>query len=190
MCPIGISNHTFHYPFHFQEIEAHRRGFRGGRHDLSSSQDQVEHRWQRCILMLTCLPTCLLSCLPSSLPFLNRNERNLNAKMSRDTLPEWSKGVDSSSTSASCVGSNPTGVILAFLYARRMFAQFLQVLALIQRCVTGLENLRCCQVFAPWFACSSLRAASQKVRDTKPLNATACHAEAATNEPNTNQCFL
>ena len=27
-----------------------------------------------------------------------------------DTLPEWSKGVDSSSTSASCVGSNPTGV--------------------------------------------------------------------------------
>ena len=29
-----------------------------------------------------------------------------------DTLPEWSKGVDSSSTSASRVGSNPTGVIL------------------------------------------------------------------------------
>ena len=29
-----------------------------------------------------------------------------------DTLPEWSKGVDSSSTSASCVGSNPTAVIL------------------------------------------------------------------------------
>ena len=31
-------------------------------------------------------------------------------KNSVDTLPEWSKGVDSSSTSASCVGSNPTGV--------------------------------------------------------------------------------
>ena len=28
-----------------------------------------------------------------------------------DSLPEWSKGVDSSSTSASCVGSNPTAVI-------------------------------------------------------------------------------
>ena len=28
----------------------------------------------------------------------------------QDSLPEWSKGVDSSSTSASCVGSNPTGV--------------------------------------------------------------------------------
>ena len=27
-------------------------------------------------------------------------------------MPEWSKGVDSSSTSASCVGSNPTAVIL------------------------------------------------------------------------------
>jgi len=78
---------------------------------------------------------------------------------------------------------------LALLYASRLFVQFLQVLALIQRCVTGLENLRCCQVFATWFACSRLRAASQKVRDTKPLNATACHAEAATNEPNTNQCF-
>ena len=30
---------------------------------------------------------------------------------SNDSLPEWSKGVDSSSTSASCVGSNPTAVI-------------------------------------------------------------------------------
>ena len=28
-----------------------------------------------------------------------------------DTLPEWSKGAESSSTSANCVGSNPTGVI-------------------------------------------------------------------------------
>ena len=28
-----------------------------------------------------------------------------------DTLPEWSKGADSSSTSTNCVGSNPTGVI-------------------------------------------------------------------------------
>ena len=33
------------------------------------------------------------------------------ASFGMDTLPEWSKGVDSSSTSASCVGSNPTGVI-------------------------------------------------------------------------------
>ena len=30
----------------------------------------------------------------------------------KDSLPEWSKGVDSSSTSASSVGSNPTGVII------------------------------------------------------------------------------
>ena len=28
----------------------------------------------------------------------------------KDSLPEWSKGVDSSSTSVSCVGSNPTAV--------------------------------------------------------------------------------
>ena len=32
-------------------------------------------------------------------------------RRSKDSLPEWSKGVDSSSTSASCVGSNPTAVI-------------------------------------------------------------------------------
>ena len=31
--------------------------------------------------------------------------------LAQDSLPEWSKGVDSSSTSASCVGSNPTGVM-------------------------------------------------------------------------------
>ena len=30
----------------------------------------------------------------------------------QDSLPEWSKGVDSSSTSARCVGSNPTAVNL------------------------------------------------------------------------------
>ena len=39
-----------------------------------------------------------------------RNPLDLERQAS-DTLPEWSKGVDSSSTSASCVGSNPTGVI-------------------------------------------------------------------------------
>ena len=32
----------------------------------------------------------------------------------QDSLPEWSKGVNSSSTSASCVGSNPTAVIFHF----------------------------------------------------------------------------
>ena len=35
---------------------------------------------------------------------------NVTAAFHQDTLPEWSKGVDSSSTSASCVGSNPTAV--------------------------------------------------------------------------------
>ena len=36
----------------------------------------------------------------------------------QDTLPEWSKGVDSSSTSASCVGSNPTGVTFVHIRSR------------------------------------------------------------------------
>ena len=35
-----------------------------------------------------------------------------------DSLPEWSKGVDSSSTSASCVGSDPSAVIWNMLEAR------------------------------------------------------------------------
>ena len=41
------------------------------------------------------------------------------AAEAEDSLPEWSKGVDSSSTSASCVGSNPTAVI--FPLRRRSF---------------------------------------------------------------------
>ena len=41
-----------------------------------------------------------------------------------DSLPEWSKGVDSSSTSASCVGSNPTAVILTL--SRGVFAQVVE----------------------------------------------------------------
>ena len=39
------------------------------------------------------------------------------------------------------VGSNPTGVILALVYARRLFAQFLPALALTLGCVTGREKL-------------------------------------------------
>jgi hypothetical protein len=30
MCPIGISNHTFHCAFDLREIEAHRYGFEAG----------------------------------------------------------------------------------------------------------------------------------------------------------------
>ena len=35
---------------------------------------------------------------------------SISSVHAQDSLPEWSKGVDSSSTSASCVGSNPTAV--------------------------------------------------------------------------------
>ena len=37
---------------------------------------------------------------------------------SQDSLPEWSKGVDSSSTSASCVGSNPIAARCLFRSSR------------------------------------------------------------------------
>ena len=42
------------------------------------------------------------------LPF-NVQHTNMDPD-SHDSLPEWSKGVDSSSPSASCVGPNPTAV--------------------------------------------------------------------------------
>ena len=38
-------------------------------------------------------------------------DRQQETAQHRDALPEWSKGVDASSTSASSVGANPTGVI-------------------------------------------------------------------------------
>ena len=38
---------------------------------------------------------------------------HFNLGYEHDTLPEWSKGVDSSSTSASCAGSNPAGVSIS-----------------------------------------------------------------------------
>ena len=51
-----------------------------------------------------------------SWPRCAKEQRNASGKQSRlfwqDSLPEWSKGVDSNSTSASCVGSNPTAVTL------------------------------------------------------------------------------
>ena len=48
-----------------------------------------------------------------SMNFSARHARvQIRYKAQQVSLPEWSKGVDSSSTSASCVGSNPTAVIL------------------------------------------------------------------------------
>ena len=45
-------------------------------------------------------------------------------RQTSDSLPEWSKGVDSSSTRAICVGSNPTAVIHARQFeARRRHAE-------------------------------------------------------------------
>ena len=59
-----------------------------------------------------------IACLCLGLPdkrgrCLAEEEPRLRREARQDTLPEWSKGVDSSSTSESCVGSNPTGVNFA-----------------------------------------------------------------------------
>ena len=56
--------------------------------------------------MLLALGWAMATKLDTVSEWLDRARRD-----TQDTLPEWSKGVDSSSTSASCVGSNPTGVI-------------------------------------------------------------------------------
>ena len=53
---------------------------------------------------------CAASLFQETVAAHNRRRRRSVRSGVKDTLPEWSKGVDSSSTSASCVGSNPTGV--------------------------------------------------------------------------------
>ena len=55
---------------------------------------------------------CAASLFQETVAAHNRRRRRSVRSGVKDTLPEWSKGVDSSSTSASCVGSNPTGVSL------------------------------------------------------------------------------
>ena len=47
---------------------------------------------------------------PLGVKTMPRDSTTLLVAICQDSLPEWSKGVDSSSTSASCVGSNPTAV--------------------------------------------------------------------------------
>ena len=58
--------------------------------------------------------SCMLLCAKADESKIGDAPKTLPQHQLKDTLPEWSKGVDSSSTSASCVGSNPTGVIIAF----------------------------------------------------------------------------
>ena len=50
---------------------------------------------------------------------LTFHQRHVIHTWQQDSLPEWSEGVDSSSTNASCVGSNATGVIQHFMYATK-----------------------------------------------------------------------
>ena len=62
------------------------------------------------IAIVTSVQVVMLVRWNSARPALRKSHlRTLRHK--QDSLPEWSKGVDSSSTSASCVGSNPTAVI-------------------------------------------------------------------------------
>ena len=63
-------------------------------------------------------------------------------RLCQDTLPEWSKGVDSSSTSASCVGSNPTGVIIAFLGFHLYAMRQMQIDLVLASTRTGQGNVQ------------------------------------------------
>ena len=58
--------------------------------------------------------SCMLLCARAEKSKMIDGRKTLPQQQLKDTLPEWSKGVDSSSTSASCVRSNPTGVIINF----------------------------------------------------------------------------
>ena len=68
--------------------------------------------------------------------------KSLTKHQLKDTLPEWSKGVDSSSTSASCVGSNPTGVIIAFLGFHLYAMRQMQIDLVLASTRTGQGNVQ------------------------------------------------
>ena len=55
--------------------------------------------------------------LPLAQNIISRHGDTYFLACTQDSLPEWSKGVDSSSTSASCVGSNPTAVNCFHVYS-------------------------------------------------------------------------
>ena len=80
----------------------------------------------------------------------------------KDPLPEWSKGVDSSSTSASCVGSNPTGVSFgqAILHQTQLFdgahalqqnERCRQILILAINCMRAYQFIACAPIFIMGF---------------------------------------
>ena len=63
---------------------------------------------------------------------------------SSDSLPEWSKGVDSSSTSVYCVGSNPTAVILSLAFCDVLHVYAFNFLILRSHAHRSLEELFHC----------------------------------------------
>ena len=63
---------------------------------------------------------------------------------SSDSLPEWSKGVDSSSTSVNCVGSNPTAVILSLAFCDVLHVYAFNFLILRSHAHRSLEELFHC----------------------------------------------
>ena len=77
----------------------------------------------------------------------------------KDSLPEWSKGVDSSSTSASCVGSNPTAVTLTTIIQAKSCHEFFLSASLSQAGAwTWLQSMGTCRSSIPplWRFCSIL----------------------------------
>jgi hypothetical protein len=73
---------------------------------FSCDQPNVEP-WRQCgqTKQWPALPTRIGQCLG-----VEADHGLLSISCTEDSLPEWSKGVDSSSTSARCVGSNPKAV--------------------------------------------------------------------------------
>ena len=63
---------------------------------------------------------------------------------SSDSLPEWSKGVDSSSSSVNCVGSNPTAVILSLAFCDVLHVYAFNFLILRSHAHRSLEELFHC----------------------------------------------
>ena len=63
---------------------------------------------------------------------------------SSDSLPEWSKGVDSSFTSVNCMSSNPTAVILSLAFCDVLHVYAFNFLILRSHAHRSLEELFHC----------------------------------------------
>ena len=94
---------------------------------------------------------------------------------SSDSLPEWSKGVDSSSNSVNCVGSNPTAVILSLAFCDVLHVYAFNFLILRSHAHRSLEELfHCFPSLEACFQAASLASRPASQPASRPRGLEAC----------------